>query len=134
MLVALAGFAHVGWALYFTDVLLGHKRQNKSCLLVYIPWESAAALGFRLTPSTAEVLCSPCQAAAPCRMRSAFTERVPKAGERSWREEVTGGGRERANIHREKEGKRKLEESSAEERHEGLAGKQKIRRNGKVAV
>lgn len=123
MLVALAGFAQVGWALYFTDVLLGHKRQNKSCLLVYVPWESSAALGFRLIPSKAEMRCAPpvrqlfCVAAAHLRgrIRSAFTERVPKAGERSWREEVTGGGRERANIHREKEGKRKLEESSAEE-------------------
>lgn len=76
----------LGRALCFADVLLGHKRRDKSCLLVYIPWESAAALGFRLVPSQAAMCCvSPgrqlvCGAAAHLRGRTcrAFTERVPR--------------------------------------------------------
>lgn len=61
------------------------------------------------------MLCFPCQqlfcvAAAHLRggIYSAFTERVPRAAG----EELKGGsqrGRERANAHREKEGKRKAE-------------------------
>lgn len=105
--------------MYFTDVLPGHKRKNKSCLLVYIPWESSAALGFRLVPSKTELCCaSPvrqlfCVAAAHLRgrIRGAFPERVPRIA----REELEGeGGRERANTRGEKEGKTREESSAGE--------------------
>lgn len=104
-------------------MLPGHKRKNKSCLLVYIPWESSAGLGFRLVLSKTEMCCaSPvrqlvCVAAAHLRGRicSAFTERVPRiARERSWREEVGGGGRGRAITQREREEKTGEESSAGE--------------------
>lgn len=63
---------------------------------------------------------------------SAFTERVPKLGRGAGGRKLQGEGG-RGQTYMEKR-KGKLEESSAEERHEGLAGKQKMRSNGKVAV
>lgn len=91
-------------------MLLGRKRKNKSCLLVYIPWESSAALGFRLVPSKTEMCCASsvrqlfCVAAAHLRGRicSAFTERVPRIA----REELEGGswrGREQAHSEKGRE-------------------------------
>lgn len=44
--------------LCISPMLPGHKRKDKSCLLVYIPWESAAAPSFRLVPNQAEMCCA----------------------------------------------------------------------------
>lgn len=75
-------------------MLRGHKRKNKSCLLVYIPWESCAALGFRLVPSEAEVCWAPRQAAAPLGGQNvgAAAERAPRTarGDGAGRETAEG--------------------------------------------